>query len=111
MKQRVSFNIEIPDSMFDHIIKTAGVDLGSDAEKHLALLAAATRQLPLVIRDFLLAPDRVPPTFDNPIRFTRPDSETLMQVTLHDDNPPAAPKPRNRKNTAARSATKKDSAK
>lgn len=108
MKQRVIFEIEIPDAMFDHIIKTAGSELGSHADKHLALLAAATRQLPLVIREFLLSPEHAPPKFGEPIRFTKPDSETLMQVTLYDDTPEAPPAKRSRKKPTTR---KKDSAK
>jgi hypothetical protein len=108
MKQRVIFEVEIPDEMFDHIIKTAGAELGSNADKHLALLAAATRQLPLVIREFLLAPEHSPPQFGTPICFTKPDSDTLMQVTMYDDNPPPAPAKRVRKKAAQR---KKDSTK
>lgn len=82
MRFTANINIEMPDEMFEHIIKTAGVQIQHDSDRHSIVLAAATRQLPIALREYLLAPERGPVVFGVPVLFSTPDSEAQLSVTF-----------------------------
>lgn len=78
-----TLRLELPDDMVETITSTAGVHLPHPIDGDLAVLMAAYRQIPTVIRNFLLAPGRKPPKYDVPIQFSADKSQTGMFLTIH----------------------------
>lgn len=88
MRFTAYIDLELPEEMYVHILATAGVKLQdgtSDAE--IALLAAATRQLPTVLREYLLSPGHVPVRYGEPVCLSTADSPSQISVTIMEIKP------------------------
>ena len=85
MKFNALVSLDIPEADVDAILALAGVPIVEEADKAMAILAAAARQLPTVLREYLLAPEHVAPEFGIPIQFSENTSPTQVFVTLIKD--------------------------
>lgn len=87
-------HLDVPEDMAENVLRLAGTELATPIDRDLALLAAACRQIPAVVREFLLAPEHLPPVYGKPIQFSTPNSPSQLYVTVHNTGPePATPAP------------------
>lgn len=85
MKLRAELRLDLPSDMAERIIALSGAAITDPMDQRLAILSAAFRQLPGVIRDLLLSPEHVPMQPGIPYRFSADSSAVTMLLTIHPD--------------------------